>query len=156
MRIFKAGALLLALITCCLSFASASESPASALKQFSYLTGVYRCTTTDGHPYVEHFSRPVGGAWLRATDVQNGKVTGDHTLGYDPRANAWYVFSAGSNGGSSLMKAAGSNATVMRTVYPSSENMTLTFVKHSATSYSLHFGGTMDGKPVHEVDNCTQ
>lgn len=156
MRILKAGALLLAVAPCCFSIASASESPASALKQFSYLTGTYRCTTTGGDPYVEQFSRPLGGTWLRATDIQNGAIVGDHTLGYDPRSNAWYVFSTGNDGRSSLMRGAGLNVSVMRTVYPGSENVTLTFVKHTSASYSLHFGGTADGKPVREVDNCAR
>lgn len=155
MRFLKAGALLLATMPYCFSFASASESPASALKQFSYLSGTYRCTTTAGDAYVEQFSRPMDGTWLRATDFQNGKSIGDHTLGYNPRSNAWYLFSTGSNGGSSLMRADGSIAGVMHTVYPASENVSITFVKHSDAAYSLHFGGMADGKPVHEVDNCT-
>ncbi len=156
MRSLKAGALLLATIPYCFSVAGASESPASALKQFSYLTGTYKCTTTDGDAYIEQFSRPMDGTWMRATDIQNGKAVGDHTLGYNPRSNAWYVFSTGSNGSSSLMKADGPAVDMMHTVYPASENVTLTFVKHSDTSYSLHFGGTANGKPVHEVDNCTR
>ena len=156
MRTLIAGALALAGSFCCFSVAIASESPASALGQFSYLTGTYRCSTTDGDAYVEVFSRPVGGSWLRATDMQKGKPVADHTLGYDPRSNAWYAFSAGNDGRSSLMKADGSMPNVMRTVYPANGNVTLTFVKHSSSSYSLHFGGTAGGKPVHEVDNCVR
>lgn len=156
MKIRNAGALLLASICCCFSVARASETPANALKQFDYLSGTYRCTVTSGDPYVEQFSRPIGGTWLRATDIQNGKPVADHTLGYDPRSNAWYVFSTGNDGRSSLMKSDGSSSRVLRTVYPAGENVTLTFARHSDSSYSLQFGGTADGKPVHEADNCTR
>lgn len=155
MRIRIAGALLLATLGC-FSSANAAQTPAGALSQFDYLTGTFKCTVTTGSPYVEVFSRPIGGNWLRATDMQNGKAVADHTLGYDPRTNAWYVFSANNDGSSSLMKAAGSAVTMMRTVYPAGANVSLTFVKHSATSYTLQFGGTMNGKPVREADNCSR
>ena len=39
----------------------------------------------------------------------------------------------------------------MRAIYPAGENMTLVFTKTSDTSYRIRFGGTIDGKPVHEA-----
>ena len=155
MRILTAGALLLATIGC-FSSANASQTPAAALSQFDYLTGTFKCTVTTGAPYVEVFSRPIGGGWLRATDMQNGKAVADHTLGYDPRTDAWYAFSANNDGSANLMKSSGSAVTTMHTVYPAGANVTLRFVKHSANSYTLQFGGTMDGKPVREADNCSR
>lgn len=126
------------------------------MSRFDFLTGSFNCTSTNGKPYVESFTRPMTANWLRATDTANdGSFAGEHTIGYDEGSKTWNVVSIYPSGFVSIDRAATDGGT-MTTVYPADTSGTITFTQLSGTSYSVEGRGSSKGDAFHFRDTCVK
>lgn len=149
-RAVPACLFLLALVT---ATASAASNPMNRLE---FLTGSFNCSSTSDKPYVESFSRPFGGSWIRATDTTNGTFSGEHTLGFDSRTNTLTVVSLYPSGIVSIDHGKSNDRDSLATVYPSGMTGTLTFTRRSNTSYTVEGRGVYGGKAYHFLDKCSR
>ena len=126
------------------------------MSRFDFLTGSFDCTSTDGKPYVESFTRSMTANWLRASDTAgDGSFAGEHTIGYDKRSQTWSVVSIYPGGTVSIDRAT-TNGSTMTTVYPPDMNASLTFTQLSSTSYRVEGRGSYKGDPIHFRDTCSK
>lgn len=126
------------------------------MSRFDFLTGSFDCTSTDGKPYVETFTRSMTANWLRASDTAgDGSFAGEHTIGYDKGSQMWSVVSLYPSGMVSVDRAT-TNGSTLTTVYPPDMSATLTFTQLSSTSYSVEGSGSYKGDPIHFRDTCSK
>lgn len=131
------------------------------MSRFDILTGSFNCTSTNGKPYVESFTRPMTANWLRATDIaSDGTFAGEHTLGYNKSSKTWSIVSIYSDGTVSVDRTSSLDNTTMdgpmTTVYPPGMSARLTFTRLSPTSYAVESRGAYKGDPFHFRDTCTK
>jgi hypothetical protein len=140
-----------------LAIGAAPLNAASPMKLVGYLAGTWNCSSTVGGTtttYTANYAYALGGKWLRTINASK-KYQSEDMMTYVNRG--WTVIDMEPTGTMSVLTAPDTGVAhfAFKTQYPKA-GLTVTFDRVSMMKYTLTFGGTQGGKPVHWVDTCTK